>query len=721
MLWQNIDILTAEQAQRLDNYLDGLNGATPQCAQIVRVYWPEGTVNYSFKPLKDDPPFRSLSFEVEDRLLADNSKQPFLTIKRTAAIAPDIVNLKFIDKDKTIRRLMDKGENARCEIFLYFPVVDILVSEFVGQVKRPKKQRGPIYTVDVVAGVRPNLYPATTRLVYYTGCQAIYGGHLSTWEEISRNACKVNRHLPVLPAGVPVIGNLDPATGAVYADCPQNNKATCALISGKPEMYFGGEELQDVTTVGTGSKSTLAKPYNVQGTLDVELGVLFGHRKNIPLQLRHFVRQSPGSNSGSMVAIYWGMEGPIQQWGPLTFLGAAPQGSNVFNGDWAQPTTAYLQTQMGQDVGNFSNTAYVLVVKNPVNPSTITIQQLRDGGAIAEACGFSEVRQYDAAGNVQLGYYVNSAFAFLTWLTDLRFGLKLPLRDFVLGDWVKLDAWDKEIVQALGPDGQVYTTPRNNFHQFIVGRKAEEVVKDWQASMRFLTFIHGGKVRAVGVDRWDLGSVPSFRVRSEGGDVLAYTDGPFKNSPEIELLSKSADELPLVLKVTFDDEEKNVPGRPLLFQDTDAIVAKRKANQDAGWQAPQAQMSLYGITSYAQAVRASNFRLHLGELDTGGTRNNLGTRFVLNGVRPRTLNLHPGAVLHLDWDELDAELEPGFGEPFKYFRVLEHTRRPDLKTEINAWAYPKRYYECYGGNAVEAETAPPTAGADAVVLEGERV
>jgi len=716
MIWQNIDNLTPAQAAMLDAYLDGVGDALPQVYQVVKIFWPGGTVNYSFLPIADAP------FAVDSRLRADDLTKPFLGIKRTAAIAPDSVQLRFNDRDKAIRTLMRDGENARAEVFLYFPTIDLLVSEFVGQVKRAKRQRWPITQIEIVAGVRPNLYPATTRMIFYTGCGAIYGGHLNTWEEISRNPCKVNNHIPILPDGVQRIGNLDPATGAPFASCPKSSRAVCQQVSGKPDMYFGGEEITDVTTVGGGSKSTLAKPFNVVGDLSVNLGVLFGYRQKIPLTLRHFVRQSPGSNNGSLVTIFWASEGPIQQLFNPTLRGKAPQGQVAFTGEWLQPTTPYVQTVMGQDIGNFSQTAYCLLVENPVNPATIKKEEMT---AEASMLGYAAVRVFNADGTFVKTYTEISSWCLLEWLTSLQFGLALPDRDLVVADFIKLAAWDAEAVQAKTPTGETITATRNRFNQFIQGRKAEEVMKDWCLSMRYsLPFVHGGKLRIVALERWDLSGVPKYLVgdgQTTGGDVMALESGDFKGWPDIEPLFKSADELPLKLKITFDDDEKGVPGRPLLFEDAAAILKARRANQDVGWNAPEKQYNWYGVTNYAQAVRASNFTQHLGEFDTGGTRNNFGAKLVVNGVRSKTLNLHPAAVIELDWPEFADEREPGFEEPFRYFRIIEHYRRPDLKTELTVWAYPKRYYECYGGAASEAEAPLPTAGADGTVLLDELV
>lgn len=713
MIWSNIPILNDEESAELDAYVKSFGSQRPACAQLLRVYWKEGVADYSFVPFSGDPIYKNTSLEPDARLRLTDAGPPYFEIKRTLSVSPDKLQIVFNDQDKKIRRLMRKGENTRAEVFLYYPGIDRLVSEFVGQLKRGTRQRGPVVSLELVAGFRPNLFPATTQLIFDTGCSAVFGGNLSTWREVSRNSCRFNIHLADLPEGVERIGNIDPATGAPYAFCPKTSQTVCGQVSGKPEQFAGGGQIQNTTTVGSGARTTIAKPHNVVGDLTATLGVLFGYRRGIPFTTRHFVRQSPGSNSGSMVAIAWGSAGPVSQIFNLQFRGKYPQGQIAFNGEYAQSTTAYVRQVMGQDVGNFSKIAYALVVENPVNPSTIKNDDL---AVTADMLGFAEVRVTNDDGSESRSYTEISAWCLREWLQSLQFGLALPERDFVDADFVKLAAWDRESVNVLTPSGAVITATRNRFNQLIANRKAEDVIYDWTRSMRYSPlFVHGGKLRVIALERWDLANVPLFRVgdgQTFGGDVYAYTDGEFKGMPEIEPLYKNADELPLRLRVTFDDDENGVPGRPLTFEDDVAIKAARLANEDVGWQVPERSVNWYGVTNYAQAVRASNFELKLGEYDSGGTANNFGVRMVTHGADSRAVNMHPGAVFELDWPEFADEVEPVFNEPIRYFRVMKDTRRRDLKREYIAWAYPKRFYECYGGNAVEAETAPPIAGAD---------
>ena len=107
--------------------------------------------------------------------------------------------------------------------------------------------------------------------IYQQSCQNQYGPAvpLLTQEEIDESGCPVNRHI-----GGP-IGNIDPATGQVYAKC-KKTEADCIKIVGDARSYTGFITTVAAVAIQTHGQTTYAASKGNETTLKQPIRVLYG-------------------------------------------------------------------------------------------------------------------------------------------------------------------------------------------------------------------------------------------------------------------------------------------------------------------------------------------------------------------------------------------------------------------------------------------------------------
>jgi len=130
------------------------------------------------------------------------------------------------------------------------------------------------------------------------------------------------------------------------------------------------------------------------------------------------------------------------------------------------------------------------------------------------------------------------------------------------------------------------------------------------------------------------------------------------------------------------------------------------------------QLNAYGITGLGEAVRMANIIGDVGEFCSGGRKNNLGVRFLINYLTPEALQLYPFRLIKVINPRVNRYRE-STGEAAEYFYVQSLRRFGDMRSanglmyEVTAWWYPRGYWA-----SVEAETLPASlmVGADGEAL-----
>jgi len=190
-----------------------------EVAELVKISWPspDGVIFYT--STADPHILRLLPPEIsplEIRLPG----RTFQEILNDTTIADDKVSLKLWDGDGAITDLAQKyGPGQRVEIFYWFPQVELLWSQWFGHMQPVEEASAEWYGCTAEVGFMSSMLPLPRR-AFYTSCSAMFGGWLSTQEEIDQGDCPYNRHLaaagPPLVALVPAdAANVDTTTGII--------------------------------------------------------------------------------------------------------------------------------------------------------------------------------------------------------------------------------------------------------------------------------------------------------------------------------------------------------------------------------------------------------------------------------------------------------------------------------------------------------------------------
>jgi hypothetical protein len=174
-------------------------GTSPRVAELVLVEWPapDGPIYYATRmafELLDNPALLArldVDTEIQSRLGAT----VFLEVPQEAGIGDDRIDLDFWDGDNEMTRLMQThGPGERVEVFYYFPDVDLLLSYWWGHLQPPTGVNKERFKTTAENGFRSGNLSLPKR-AFFTGCQAVWAGFLSTQVEIDEGDCPYSRHL----------------------------------------------------------------------------------------------------------------------------------------------------------------------------------------------------------------------------------------------------------------------------------------------------------------------------------------------------------------------------------------------------------------------------------------------------------------------------------------------------------------------------------------------
>src|SRR5215831_4295582 len=190
-----------------------------EVAELVKISWPSPDGAIFYTSTADPHLFRLLPAEVtplEIRLAG----RTFQEILNDTTIADDKVSLRLWDGDGAITDLDAKhGAGQRVEIFYWFPQVELFFSQWFGH-RQPVEQGGAEwFECNAEVGFLSSMLPLPRR-AFYTSCSAMFGGWLTTQQEIDDGDCPYNRHLaaagPPLAALVPTdAANVDTTAGII--------------------------------------------------------------------------------------------------------------------------------------------------------------------------------------------------------------------------------------------------------------------------------------------------------------------------------------------------------------------------------------------------------------------------------------------------------------------------------------------------------------------------
>ena len=662
----------------------------PRVGEVVAVHWPEpdGKKWYANRKYDELPGFKTIGVGAIDLRLEGRS---FMDIPQSSDIADEVISLNFTDKDGEMARLCHvHGEGIKVEFFYWFPQVNALISEWWGHMRLPREASEMEFKAQAASGFRSPLMPLPNRAFYPGNTNDVCGGRLNSPEEISAlSACGYNRHV----GGD--VGNLDedgqPFIGAKV--CPQNRREDCILRVDTDERYLGFEVIIESAPNGQTSGPTLyASSRGNTSNLKRPLRVVYGLRWVRDLDLMAYVRQTNTAHPDQgYVRTLWAVsEGRLETMEQCKvndqLIGFDQLNTRL--GERGQAKTAF-----SPNVLNYSETALFMGVYGPVDPT-----QYGPGNLRAECLtrGKADIRVYTADDTYTEQRTTNRSWCLFDVYRHPRYGHKVDVRRFVIQDWIDLAAWCDEEVGYADAAGNHYTGTRSTFNAELIDRTAQQQINDICLFGRFARpFPYNGKRRIRPLKKEDISEAPLFT--DFGADRNIYVEDKTKKS-SLTWSQISDSEMPNQVIINFEDYEHGNISRPLTFADIEAQLRAGRALGDNTRRVIEKPYSALGINNLGEASRIGNLLLDLGEFDEGGLRNNLRIKFTT--WYAWALDLYPTRVIRVKARAPQFAL---YG--FEYFRILNKQRRPDLKVEITAQAYPVDYYE-----RMEDSTQPPIIG-----------
>lgn len=664
-------------------------------AEIDVLFWPSGTKTYACAQYDELPGYENLSAKLVAVLGTDGSiicrrvyekTAPFLSLPRTASIGDDSVDLEFDDKDDAFSDLLLlHREGVRVEIFIYYPAVNLLLSEWRGALRAPKSMTRDRVKVSAGVGFKsrdltmPNGTHATT-------CLYVYGGLLRSQAEIDYyEGCPYNAHVGG-SIGVPGL-----------ASCSRRDRQVCFDHLNTYRYWPGYEVRPDpVQNNQTKGPNLLAFAQGNVSELSDKIRVIIGERvvNNLPKLAYRNETNTNHPDKGFGAALFEVGEGPMQALWNFYMNGVyvAAMHSNFRLGELGQPPTGF-----SPSVNSYSGRA---VAFGRVQGNFNNNQAAQLSGSI-RAQGLRNIRVYSDESTFTETYSINRLWGLLKCLTNPRWGYGNPYTRYGIASAIDTASWCDENVTMRAPDGTTFSGPRSTLNVEMTGRPTQQQITDICTAGRIgLPFDFGGKDVFVPLreEAIDDSTIPTF-ADGFGGNIV-YESA----RSTLEWSQQSDTELINQWTVNFDDASNGFVDTQLVFGDQAQQLAAGRAYGDSGVRIVNKTQAAYGITNFPEAARFGVFLLYLGPLDTGGISNNWEIKFTtwysealfVQTYKPvRVLNTKLQSRLLRYYQQLASE-NPFVASYFanlayEYFRVKKVTRKGDLKVEITAQVYPKDF------------------------------
>lgn len=279
-----------------------VEGVVP-VAEYLKVEWdkddPDENRYYAVSAYHETPPFASIGFVVEPRLLGD----PFANMEINPDLRTQTIDLTFDDIDRTLRaRFKQFDSGVRCEIFRYFPDVNAHESLWFGQLQAPERLGWKVLQTVATNGYRAREAKLPKRTCPRE-CPFSFGGAV-TEEALQTNGCPYNRHV----GGS--LGNLN--SGDPYTTCPKD-EAGCTARFGHLR-FFGGFKPDAAAVVTDGNTGYLAHSKGNASALRNSIRAIYGTKTVRGLQQLFGRREVNASTPahGFIAGVWMIGEGPIE-------------------------------------------------------------------------------------------------------------------------------------------------------------------------------------------------------------------------------------------------------------------------------------------------------------------------------------------------------------------------------------------------------------------------
>lgn len=641
--------------------------------QLLKISWaePDGVRYYAstlVEAIEDSLPVTP----VEIRLPADGYPAYFLPISLDSTMGDEEVDLKIWDGDDEISRLVyENGEGIKVELLLWFPAVELLLTEWWGHLRTSEDSDVEFWIGKAANGFRsPNLPMPRRRK--YRPCQAIFGEIVT--------GCDYDRHKG---------GSRGNLNGDVpYDFCPKKEFADCSARLGDKLSHLSHQSVTEViVNYQTKGPTLLPSARGNETNLKRPVRVIMGSRTVYDLDLMAAI---PLANNKHPAQGFWRMkfeigEGPMQIWGAEVAGQNCLAGNNLIHyvprgGEFRQPPTSFTP-----NVHNYSLTCHFDYTYGWVDPSVTAADTLKGKATVS---GLTNIRNYTDEDTFFLSPTDNRAWQILRMLTDKIWGFGLDFSRLNILSWLECANWAGTLVSFIEPEnGEDLTHIRSNSKVELVERTTQQQIEDMCWAGRFSRpYLFQGKLCIQPLRQLLYEELMACQLftdtgdGSDGGRNIIWEDG----KTTLRKSQKSDEDIPNRYELTYDDELNNFLEQPLSVEDETAQLKAGTVIGDTTRRAVPKKESALGVTNRSQATKLAWSLIDLGKFDDGGSKNNLKITFKAWFLD--CLSLHAEKPIRVQ----SAKIER-YG--FEWFRVKKMQRLPNLQVEITAQAYPREYYD----------------------------
>lgn len=690
--------------------------AKPAVAAYWKVMWDANDSGedryYSDKCYNELPPFTEIGVTVEPRILDSVVKDT--TFELNPDLKAETISLTFDDIDREISgkfQLYKSG--VRCELIFYYPNPggdSITTSVWFGQLQAPD-----IYGYKTVKTKATNGFRSREQQIPRRPrpreCTSNFGAWMPTEFASETNLCPYDRHL----GGS--VGNLNPATGAAYLDCPRDSVTTCNTRLGTTDgKYFGGFDVTAAVVTGNVGRGEIFVSKGNTSALDKPIRVIAGTkyiRGLLPLAFRP-ERNNNHPTDSWLAGISEVGEGPNKQIYNFKVKDKLIEQMhiNIMLGERGQGRTSY-----AANISNFSGTGLVFARYGWIDLTDASSIGASDFEAECIVMGYAKVAEFTDAVTYTRDWTDNRIWWLLELFTNQRFGLAYPETRFEIDDWIDVATWADNTVtfDALFADGETvtYSGRRTSFDAVLEGRPVAEQLEDiCRSGSVSVPFQRDGKFTLSKLTAITDAEYTAARVFTDTGENKNILWG--SGQPEISLSQTPDDKVVNEVSVTYEESTNTDVARSVTVDDPNQkLKAGRDMGEDNLKPVPK-KFAGFGIRATQEAVRLAYRLLRFGEFDEGGTQNNLKVTF--KTPFEQTLGLTRYGFIRVTSSLLDG-FEIGTGEwaiAPDIFRILKMKKVGNGLVEITAQAYNDAAYLDF--ERVTA-TTPPSGTACSVTAD----
>jgi hypothetical protein len=682
----------------------------PAVCAYWKVIWDEDdateTRYYSDAAYHQSPPFTEVGVTIRANVIGNVIKDA--TFELNPDLKTEKINLTFSNiqtkdadgndfepEERMSTRFQTYRSGVRCELVYFYPnegSTAITESVWFGILQAPE-----IYGIQTVKTTATNGFrsreqkiPRRTRP---RECTANFGAWMPDTFAVESNGCPYDRHL----GGS--MGNLDPATGEPYLDCPRDSTTTCNTRLGTTDgKYFLGFNTQGGAVFGNTSRGEIYVSKGNTSALKEPIRVIAGTKYLRGLQVLAFRRERDNNHpvNSFISGILEVGEGPVEDISGVKVKEQviAPMHLNIRLGALGQPPSSY-----APGISNFSGTGHIYARYGWIDLTDPTSAGPSDMEGECLVKGYNKVAVFTDSSTYTRIWTDNRVWWLMELMTNQRFGMAYSKDRFEIADWIDRAAWAEDWVRftAVFKDGEevVYRGQRTKLDAALEGRAVAEQIEDiCRTGSLSLPIQSEGKFTIRSFEAITDAQYDALKTFTDtgGNRNICTSDGV----PKLELSQVPDDKVINEVVVTFEEDQNTDVARPVTVDDPDQKLKAGRALGENNLQPVPKQYSAFGARTAQEAIRLAHRLLRFGDEsnpdEKGGTQNNL--RAVLTVPFVQTLGLTRYDFIRIDSSLLD-EFEIGTGDWIitpDVFRILRMKKLANDTVEITAQAYNDAAY-----------------------------